>query len=76
MEYQTAIQDSELLNPKMNLLIEEYFEGHEIDIEILIQNDQVKFFAISDNFSPLEPTFYEQGEHILKLFELSQNLFL
>ena len=60
----------------MNLLIEEYIEGHEIDIEILIQNDQVKFFAISDNFSPLEPkfyTFYEQGKHI-KAFYIEPKL--
>lgn len=49
----------------MNLLVEEYYEGLEIDMDILIQNDKVKFFGISDNFPAPEPAFYEQGELIL-----------
>jgi len=35
--------------------------GHEMDIEVLIQNNEPKLILISDNFPPLEPSFYEQG---------------
>ena len=46
---------------KINLIVEEFFEGHEIDMDILIQDNVMKFMAISDNLPPLEPWFYEQG---------------
>jgi hypothetical protein len=36
-------------------------KGHEIDLEILVQDNKVKFLAISDNTPPIEPYFYEQG---------------
>ena len=46
---------------KIDLIAEEFFEGHEIDLDILIQDNQMKFIALSDNLPPLEPWFYEQG---------------
>ena len=49
----------------MNLLVEEYYDGHEIDMDILIQNEKIKFFGVSDNHPAPEPTFYEQGKLIL-----------
>ena len=52
----------------MNLLVEEYYDGHEIDMDILIQNEKVKFFGVSDNFPAPEPTFYEQGRLILFIY--------
>ena len=60
-EFKQALKSSELKDPKMNFLVEEYYEGLEIDMDILIQNDKVKFFGISDNFPAPEPAFYEQG---------------
>jgi len=30
-------------------------------VEVLVQDNQVKFLAISDNTPPIEPYFYEQG---------------
>jgi hypothetical protein len=45
----------------MDIQVEEFFEGHEIDIEVLVQDNRAKFFAISDNFPALEPWFFEQG---------------
>lgn len=42
-------------------------KGIEIDIEILIQNNQVKFAAVSDNFPAQEPSFIERGKFILFL---------
>jgi len=37
-------------------------KGNEIDIDILIQDNEVKFMSISDNFPPKEPFFFEQGK--------------
>ena len=47
---------------QFNVIIEEFYEGHELDIEILIQKNQVKFIAISDNFPALAPYFFELGK--------------
>lgn len=58
-EFVRTLKDS--LNSDIDLLVEEYFEGHEIDCDLLIQDNKVKFLAISDNFPPLEPYFFEQG---------------
>ena len=37
-------------------------KGHEVNIEILVQDNEAKFLAISDDFPPPEPYFYEQGK--------------
>jgi len=58
-EFVSTVKES--LDRNINLLVEEFFEGHEIDCDLLIQNNQVKFLAITDNFPPLEPNFIEQG---------------
>lgn len=36
-------------------------DGVELDIDILIQNNEIKFITVSDNFPPLEPSFHELG---------------
>jgi hypothetical protein len=41
--------------------------GHEMDIEVLIQNNEPKLILISDNFPPLEPSFYEQGMLVIRI---------
>lgn len=38
-----------------------FIQGHEIDIDMLIKNNKVVFMAISDNFPPMKPYFFEQG---------------
>jgi hypothetical protein len=58
-EFVSTVKES--LNFSIDLLVEEYFEGHEIDCDLLIQDNKVKFVSISDNFPPLEPYFIEQG---------------
>jgi hypothetical protein len=47
--------------PKMDLLIEEFYDGHELDIDILVQDNKAVFIGISDNFKPQEPDFFETG---------------
>jgi hypothetical protein len=46
---------------QMDLLVEEFYDGEEIDLDILVQDNKVVFVAISDNFPQEEPNFYEKG---------------
>jgi len=41
------------------LLVEEYIDGEEVDIDILAQNGRIKFLTISDNAKTREPFFIE-----------------
>lgn len=50
------------LHDGSDILAEEYIDGDEVDIDILIQNGKVKFFSITDNFKTNEPFFVETGE--------------
>jgi len=43
------------------LMAEEYIDGDEVDINILIQNGRIKFFNITDNHQTNEPFFIETG---------------
>jgi len=41
------------------IMVEEYIDGSEVDIDLLIQNGIIKFFSISDNSATHEPFFIE-----------------
>jgi D-alanine-D-alanine ligase len=43
------------------ILVEEYIDGDEVDIDMLLQNGKVKFFSIADNYQTKEPFFLETG---------------
>jgi hypothetical protein len=45
----------------MDLLVEEFYDGHEMDIDILVQNNKPVFIGLTDNFKPHEPYFFETG---------------
>ncbi|OGJ49868.1 hypothetical protein A2335_01525 [Candidatus Peregrinibacteria bacterium RIFOXYB2_FULL_32_7] len=47
------------LHDGFDLLVEEYIDGDEVDIDILIQNGRIKFCGISDNTKTKEPFFIE-----------------
>ena len=38
-------------------------EGFEVDVDILIQKNKVKFINITDNLPPKEPYFNETGKN-------------
>jgi hypothetical protein len=59
-DYKQALIDS-MKYDNMNLLVEEFYDGHELDIDMLVQNNKVIFIGISDNFKPKEPEFFETG---------------
>ncbi len=48
----------------LDILVEEYIDGDEVDIDILLQNGKVKFYSITDNFQTREPFFVETGDAI------------
>ncbi len=45
----------------LQVLVEEYIDGQEVDIDILVQNGEVKYISIIDNKETNEPFFVETG---------------
>lgn len=56
-----SIQVESALSDGMDVMVEEYIEGDEVDVDILIQNGKIKFYTISDNDQTDEPFFVETG---------------
>ncbi|MEN9328428.1 MAG: hypothetical protein RI947_1236 [Candidatus Parcubacteria bacterium] len=52
------------LSDGLDILVEEYIDGDEVDVDILLQNGKVKFYSISDNYKTKEPFFVETGQSI------------
>lgn len=49
------------LSDGKQIMIEEYIEGSEVDIDVLVQNGIIKFSSVSDNNATKEPFFVETG---------------
>lgn len=47
------------LNDGLEIFVEEYIDGDEVDMDILMQNGKIKFCALSDNGKTKEPFFIE-----------------
>lgn len=45
------------------LLVEEYIDGDEVDVDIVIQNSRMKFYGVSDNTKTKEPFFIEDERY-------------
>lgn len=50
------------LHEGLTIMVEEYIDGDEVDIDILLQNGKVKFWSITDNHASSEPFFIETGD--------------
>ncbi len=48
----------------LEIFVEEYIVGDEVDIDIVLQNGKIKFYSISDNYQTKEPFFIETGQSI------------
>ena len=68
------------LSAGSQIFVEEYLDGQEVDIDMLVQNGKVKFHSITDNEPTDEPFFIEVGDSIpsslledsqQKLFEMA-----
>lgn len=64
--YEASVRDTALAQQwrDRSLLVEEYLEGDEVDIDMLVQGGEVKYLAITDNFPSVEPHFLENGGQI------------
>lgn len=49
------------LSDGLDVMVEEYIDGDEVDVDMLIQNGRVKFCSVSDNSVTKEPFFVETG---------------
>ena len=62
------------LHEGSDLMIEEYIDGDEVDIDILLQHGKIKFWSITDDYQTAEPFFLDNGQAIPSdLPEKSQN---
>lgn len=57
-EVESALTDG------LDIVVEEYIDGDEVDIDILLQNGRIKYFSVSDNDKTFEPYFLETGHLI------------
>jgi len=48
----------------LEIYAEEYIDGDEVDIDMILQNGKLKFWSISDNYKTNEPFFVETGQSI------------
>ncbi|KEG11284.1 biotin carboxylase [Trypanosoma grayi] len=46
---------------EMQIVVEEYIGGQEIDVDCCVENGKIVFFSISDNFEVRPPFFVEEG---------------
>ena len=56
------------------IMAEEYIDGNEVDIDMLLQNGKIKFWSMSDNDATREPYFVETGQCIPTRLSQSQQL--
>ncbi|PIR60101.1 MAG: hypothetical protein COU67_03575 [Candidatus Pacebacteria bacterium CG10_big_fil_rev_8_21_14_0_10_44_54] len=43
----------------VDIMVEEYIDGDEVDIDMLVQNGRVKYAVVADNYGTAEPFFLE-----------------
>ncbi|KKP37525.1 MAG: hypothetical protein UR28_C0029G0007 [Candidatus Peregrinibacteria bacterium GW2011_GWF2_33_10] len=56
--------DEEKFIRESELFVEEYIDGNEVDMDILIQGGEIRYYSITDNFKTQEPYFVETGQII------------
>lgn len=56
-----ASEPAAALWPDRSVLIEEYVAGDEVDVDVLLQDGELRYAAVSDNRPPIEPYFLELG---------------
>ncbi|MDO8609984.1 MAG: ATP-grasp domain-containing protein [bacterium] len=53
------------LTDGLDIFAEEYIDGDEVDIDLLLQNGKIKFFSIADNFNKSKDVFFiDSGQSI------------
>jgi biotin carboxylase len=45
-------------------LLEQYLDGQEVDVDLLLQDGELKYWSITDNLPTLEPSFVHTGANL------------
>lgn len=60
-----SVSTESALSDGLDIFVEEYIDGDEIDIDLLLQNGKIKFYSISDNFNKQKDIFFmDSGQSI------------
>lgn len=60
-----SVKTESALSDGLDIFIEEYIDGDEVDIDILLQNGKIKFYSVSDNFNKCKGSFFvDSGQAI------------
>lgn len=60
-----SVNTESALNDGLEIFAEEYIDGDEVDIDLILQNGKVKFYSISDNFDKSKDIFFiDSGQTI------------
>jgi biotin carboxylase len=58
-------EETSSLADGMEIFVEEYIDGDEVDIDIILQNGKIKFYSIADNFNKNRDQFFvDSGQAI------------
>jgi len=60
-----ATEETSSLADGFDILVEEYIDGDEVDIDIILQNGKIKFYSIADNYNKNHAQFFlDSGQAI------------
>jgi hypothetical protein len=59
---------------KCELMVEEYLDGTEVDIDVVLCDGKAVYNKVTDNWPTLEPWFNETGDNAPSLFEREKQL--
>jgi len=53
-----SVSAESALSDGLDIFVEEYIEGDEVDVDAVLQNGKIKFYSISDNFNKSKDIFF------------------
>ncbi len=59
-----SVKIESALTEGLDIFVEEYIAGDEVDVDIVLQNGKIKFHSITDNHQTKEPFFVETGDSL------------
>lgn len=57
-------EQDEIFRAGSDLLLEQYLDGVEFDVDLILQDGECVFFSVSQNWPTAEPSFQETGLHL------------
>ncbi len=60
-----SVSTQSALSDGLDIFAEEYIDGDEVDVDLLLQNGKIKFYSIADNFNKSKDIFFiDSGQSI------------